>query len=193
LAGGAAGNERLTAAVAAVLLVLLAVEGATIPSIRSLLSVHVFVGMLLLGPLVLKLAATGYRFVGYYAGRREYVRKGPPARLMRLLVAPVLVASTLTLFGTGVALLAVGPGRGAVLGLHKASFVVWFGAMSIHVLAYARRTAVHAFADWGRAYLGGAGLRLALVVGALAAGLVVALATLPLAGPWLHWHAFGDG
>jgi len=24
-------------------------------------------------------------------------------------------------------------------------------------------------------------------------GLVVALATLLLAGPWLHWHAFGDG
>jgi hypothetical protein len=191
--GGIAGNERLTAAVAAVLLVLLAVEGATIPSIRSLLSVHVFVGMLLLGPLVLKLAVTGYRFVGYYTGSPEYVRRGPPAPLMRLLVAPVLVASTLTLFGTGVALLAVGPGRGAVLGLHKASFVVWFGATSIHVLAYARRTGVHAFADWGRARLGGAGWRAALVVGALAVGIVVALATLPLAGPWLHWHAFGDG
>jgi hypothetical protein len=191
--GGAAGNERLTAAVAAVLLVLLAVEGATIPWIRPLLSVHVFVGMLLLGPVALKLAATGYRFAEYYVGRREYLAKGPPALLMRVLVAPVLVASTVTLFGTGVALLAVGPGGGAILGLHKASFVVWFGATSIHVLAYLRRTLGHALADWSRHRLGGAGLRLGLVLGALVLGLVVALLTLPLAAAWAHGSAFGDG
>ena len=58
------------------LLVLLAVEGVTIPAIGQLLSVHVFVGMLLLGPVALKLASTGYRFVRYYAGGLEYVRKG---------------------------------------------------------------------------------------------------------------------
>ena len=47
---GALGNGRLTSLVGLVLLVLLAVEGATIPWIQPLLSVHVFVGMLLLGP-----------------------------------------------------------------------------------------------------------------------------------------------
>jgi len=47
-AGGTVGNERLTATTGAVLLVLLAVEGATLISIRSLLSVQVFVGMLLI-------------------------------------------------------------------------------------------------------------------------------------------------
>jgi hypothetical protein len=31
-----------------------------------------------------------------------------------------------------------------LLGLHKASFLVWFGAMSVHVLAYARRAAPRA-------------------------------------------------
>ena len=76
------------------------------------------------------------------------MRDGPPAPLMRFLVAPVLVLSTLTLFGTGVALLAV-PHRGAVLGLHKASFIVWFGAMTIHVLAYTARAARRVLADLG--------------------------------------------
>src|SRR6185437_7328784 len=121
------------------LLVLLAVEGATIPFLGSLLSVHIFVGMLLLGPIALKLASTCYRFVRYYSSAREYVALGPPAPLMRMVVAPVLVLSTLTLFGSGVLLLA-SPHRGAILGLHKASFVVWFGACGIHVLAYVLRT-----------------------------------------------------
>jgi len=185
--GGAEGNARLTAVAAGALIVLLAVEGATIPFLRPLLTVHIFVGMLLLGPLALKLASTGYRFVGYYTGRRDYVAKGPPARLMRVLVAPVLVASTLTLFGTGVALIAVGPPGGAVLGLHKASFVIWFGAMGIHVLAYAHRAGRHALAEWARRdRLGGTWLRVALLVAALALGVAVAFATVPHAGPWVH-------
>ena len=179
--GGAAGNERLTSLAGALLVVLLAVEGATIPFLRPLLSVHIFVGMLLLGPVALKLASTGYRFARYYTGASEYVAAGPPAPLMRVLVAPVLVLSTLTLFGTGV-LLVASPHRGAVLGLHKASFVVWFGACSVHVLAYALRT----LRGLAARRLSGEQVRLVLVVGALAAGAVVAIATYPLAAPWLH-------
>jgi hypothetical protein len=187
--GGAAGNARLTALAGAALVVLLAVEGATIPFIRPLLSVHVFVGMLLLGPVALKLASTGYRFARYYAGAREYVAQGPPAPLLRVLVAPVLVLTTLTLFATGVLLLA-SPGRGAVLGLHKASFVVWFGACGVHVLAYGLRTLRHL----GGRDPGGRALRLAVLAAALAGGLVVAVATYHLAGPWLHGLvARGDG
>ena len=183
--GGVDGNARLTALAGALLIVLLAVEGATIPFLGSLLSVHVFVGMLLLGPVALKLAATGYRAARYYTGGTAYVRRGPPAPLMRTVVAPVLVLTTLTLFGSGVLLLAV-PHRGAVLGLHKASFVVWFGATSIHVLAYALRAAREAGADLGGERVGGELLRLAVLVVALAAGLAVAVATYGLAAPWLH-------
>ena len=179
--GGAAGNARLTALAGASLLVLLAVEGATIPFLGALLSVHIFVGMLLLGPVALKLASTGYRFARYYGGAREYVELGPPAPLMRVLVAPVLVFTTLTLFGSGVALL-VSPHRGAVLGLHKASFVVWFGACSIHVLAYGLRL----FRRVVGATPAGDLLRLGLVLAAIAAGIVVAVETYPLAAPWLH-------
>jgi len=179
--GGAAGNARLTALAGAVLLILLAVEGATIPFLGALLSVHIFVGMLLLGPVVLKLGSTGYRFVRYYTRSREYVEAGPPAPVMRVLVAPVLVLSTLTLFTTGVLLIA-SPQRGTVLGLHKASFIVWVAACAIHVLAYARRLTRHLF-DGG---IGGGSIRIALVFIVLAAGLAVAVETYPLAAPWLH-------
>src|SRR5690348_10704394 len=129
--GGPDGNERLTAASGAVLFLLLAAEGVTILSIGQLLSPHVFVGMLLIPPVALKLASTGWRFVRYYAGSGPYRLKGPPRLLLRLVIAPGVVASTLFLFGTGVALLVVGPGGGIVLGLHKASFVIWLGTMAV--------------------------------------------------------------
>jgi hypothetical protein len=167
-----------------VLLVLLAVEGATIPWLRPLLSVHIFLGMLLLGPVALKLASTGYRFVRYYAGSSDYVRLGPPAPLMRVLVAPVLVLSTVTLFGTGVALLAV-PHRGLLLGLHKASFIVWFAATAIHVLAYTLPAAGEARAEL-RPGSRGRRLRLLAVGLALGVGFAAAALSYQLADPWFH-------
>jgi hypothetical protein len=194
LLGGADGNARLTSLAGAALLVLLAVEGATIPFLGALLSVHIFVGMLLLGPVALKLAAVGYRFARYYTRGPEYVRHGPPALPMRLVVAPVLVLSTLTLFGTGVLLIATSR-RGLLLGLHKASFIVWVGAMSIHVLVYALRAGRHLLAELnfkgaGRfdGAVGGRVLRVSLLLVSLAAGVAVAIATYPLASPWLHRH-----
>jgi hypothetical protein len=193
LRGGSEGNARLTAMTGLVLLVLLAVEGVTILSIRQLLSVHVFVGLLLIPPVALKLGVTGYRFLCYYARAAEYVRKGPPLLLMRMLVAPGLIAATLVVFGTGVALLAVGPGGGIVLGLHRASFFVWLGAFGVHVLVYALRVPGLVGADWSRgSRTAGATLRFGIVALALLVGLTVALAVLPSAGPWLHWHG-GDG
>jgi len=173
---GVAVNGRLTSLTGLVLLVLLAVEGVTVLRIGQLLSVHIFVGMLLLGPVALKLATTGYRFARYYTGSAEYVREGPPAPLMRVFVAPVLVLSTLTLFGTGVALLAL-PHQGPVVALHKASFLVWLGAMTIHVLAYTLRALK-------RARLDAVGIGAAVL--ALTAGLVIALVTYPAARPWFH-------
>jgi hypothetical protein len=186
--GGADGNERLTATTAVVLLVLLAVEGVTVLFLRPLLSVHIFVGMLLIPPVALKLGTVGYRFARYYAGSRPYRLKGPPHLLMRVLVAPVLVASTVGLFATGVALVVVGPSRGIVLGLHKASFAVWFIAMSVHVLAYVLRVPGLVRADWRRSGRENGGyLRSALLAGSLVLGLTLALFTLQYAGPWLHW------
>jgi hypothetical protein len=172
--GGSDGNEQLTAIVATLLLVLLAVEGATILRIQSLMTVHAFVGVLLVPVVVLKLASTGWRMVRYYLRGEEDVRRGPPHPILRMLVAPVLVASTLVLFATGVALLALDRTQGMLVGLHKASFVVWFFATSLHVL-----TRVYRLLPTMRQRLPGLGLRAALVGGSLLAGLVLAVATLP--------------
>jgi hypothetical protein len=193
--GGADGNERLTAATAVVLLVLLAIEGVTILFLRPLLSVHIFVGILLIPPVALKLGAVGYRFARYYSGSRPYRVKGPPHLFMRVLVAPVLVFSTIGLFATGVALIVAGPRGGIVLGLHKASFVVWLGAMTVHVLAYVLRVPALVRADWARSGRENGGyLRSALLAGSLVLGLTLALFAMHYAGPWLHRvHGFhGD-
>jgi len=184
--GGTEGNERLTAAAGARLLVLFAVEGVTVLSIHSLLTLHIFVGMLLIPPVLLKLAATGYRFARYYTGHLPYRTKGPPRLLLRILVAPFLVASTVALFATGVALLVAGPGGGLILGLHKASFVVWLSAMTVHVLAYALQLPHLVQADWGGKRTPGTLLRHGLLAFSLVAGFTLALATLSLAAPWTH-------
>jgi hypothetical protein len=192
---GVAGNARLTGGAAAMLLVLLAVEGATIPFIGSLVGPHIFIGMLLIPPVLLKLGSTGYRFLRYYSDNPSYRRKGPPALLMRLL-APGVVLTTLALFATGVALLIVGPGSGPLKLLHKASFIVWFGLMAVHVLGHLLEVPRLAAPDWrasgGReAALAGSGLRVMLLTASLAAGVVLALATISLAGPWLSAQAGG--
>jgi hypothetical protein len=132
--GGSAANEQLTAILAAVLVPLLLVEGATLLNVRALLTVHAFVGMLLIPVVAMKLASAGWRMARYYSGSEEYVLRGPPQVVIRVVVAPVLVASTIVLFGTGVALLALHQTEGTVVGLHKASFVVWAGAFGVHFL-----------------------------------------------------------
>jgi hypothetical protein len=185
--GGTAGNERLTAATATVLFVLLAVEGVTILFLRPLLSLHVFVGMLLIPPVALKLASTGYRFLRYYGGSPSYQSKGAPQPLLRLL-APLVVLSTAALFASGVDLIVAGPPAGFVVGIHKASFVVWIAATGVHVLAHLRRVPQLTLADWRlRPTLAGAGARRLLVLATVVAGLILAAATLPLAAPWHAW------
>ena len=172
------------------LLVGLAVEGATIPALGQFLSVHIFVGMLLLGPVALKLASVAYRLVRYYTAPASMSARAPTP-VMRVVVAPILVLSTLTLFGTGVGLLAF-PHRGALSGLRKASFIVWFGAMTIHLLAYGIRAGRDGVAELAGRYLQGRALRLAGAGLALAVGIAIALATYPLAGAWFH-HGHGPG
>jgi hypothetical protein len=93
-----------------------------------------------------------------------------------VLVAPVIVLSTIFLFGTGVALLAVNEVHGTLVGLHKASFVVWLGATAVHVLAHALK-----LPPLIRARVAGRGLRYGVLAASLVAGVAVAFATLPAA------------
>jgi hypothetical protein len=185
--GRAEGNERLTAMTGAALLVLFAAEGATILSIRRLLTLHFFLGMLLLGPVALKVSSTGYRFVRYYTSAGPYVRKGPPPPLMRLL-GPLVMATSLAVLGTGVALALPAPGDHQWLFLHKASFILWFGVMTIHVLVYAPRLPRLLLGGGSqgraRAALAGRGARWLLLTASLACGLVLAVLTLHLPARW---------
>ena len=183
MTGGAVRNERLTAMTGAILLVLLAAEGVTILFKRQLLTAHFFIGMMLVGPVLLKMGSTSYRFVRYYTRSEPYVRKGPPALPLRLL-GPVVIATSLAVIASGIALAVVGPGPGASFWIfaHKATFVAWFCAMSCHVLWYAPQLprllgAGSRGRDRVTAALAGAGQRWLLLTAAVAIGLVAALAT----------------
>lgn len=195
--GGTDGNERLTAVTGAVLLVGLAVLGVTIIRIGQLLWLHLFLGLLLIGPVVLKLASAGYRFARYYLATAAYRRKGPPHPLLRVL-APFLVIFTAAVFVTGVLLLVDGPGsRDQLLLWHKVSFIVWLVAMAPHVLGHLVELppALHLTRATGQtraaATAGGGGRAIALI-SAIAAGAVLAIVLLPDFSSWTaaaaHFH-----
>ncbi|HET7352902.1 MAG TPA: hypothetical protein VFJ11_02485 [Gaiellaceae bacterium] len=170
------GNEQLTAFAGILLIVFLAVEGATLLNLRALLTVHAFVGMFLIPIVALKMGSTGWRMARYYLSKDEYVRRGPPAWPLRVFVAPVVVASTIVLFGTGIYLLVTHEVQGTAVGLHKASFVVWLLATSVHVLfrLIPMREAL-------RTRYPGLVLRLGVAAVTVAAGAAVAAMTLPVA------------
>jgi len=185
---GVEANARLTGATAAVLFVLFAAEGLTILRIRPLLTPHVFIGMLLVPPVLLKIGSTSWRFARYYLGAPAYRRKGPPPPLLRLL-GPAIVLLTVAVLATGIALLLAPVGdRGELLFLHKASFVLWFGVTTIHVLGHILETARLAPQDWvrrTRRQVRGAGARQWLVASSLVVGLFLAVLVVPHVGPWL--------
>jgi hypothetical protein len=190
--GGSDGNARLTAATGVVLLVLLAAEGLTLVfGVGSLLLPHFFIGLLLIPPILVKVGSTSWRMVAYYRRVEEYVRRGPPNILLRILIAPVLVAATVVMFATGIAAALVGHG-GLLLGLHKTSFIVWGIAFGVHVLGHLLELPRLVTVDWWRAdRLGGRRLRQYVLACALVAGLVVAVLAWPLTA---HWHqGFGFG
>jgi hypothetical protein len=188
VAGGTDGNERLTAGTGALLVALLVIEGVTVLSLQSLLSLHVFVGVVLIPPVLLKLASTGYRFARYYTGNAAYVGKGAPPAALRAL-GPVVVLSAVALLVTGVALIVIGPGNSPVRGLHKLSFIVFAAAISLHVLGHLRHLPSLVAADWRRrARLAGAAGRRAVLVGSLAAGLALGGVAISYDGAWVHRH-----
>ena len=185
---GPIGNERLTALTGAVLLVLAAVEIVTVPTLRAMLSVHFVVGVLLIGPVVVKTASTGYRFIRYYTHAPAYRRKGPP-RLVPRITAPVLLASTLTLLGSGIALAFAGPAPRPLLALHKASFLIWTVCLAIHLISYLRRVPRLVADDWRAPVRPATGRRsrLAVNVIALVAGAIAAILLLPTTTAWIPW------
>jgi len=203
LGGGTDGNEQLTAVTGILLILLLAVIGVTILRVRQLISVHLFVGLLLIGPVALKMASTGYRFLRYYTRNPAYLDKGPPDLILRA-IAPIVVISTVGVFISGVLLLFGGASsKDRWLELHKVTFIVWVVFTGLHVLGHLPRMSHHlkAVPQGGRradrsalraqalGAPGGLGRWLALA-GVLVAGLVLAIALIPDYHSWQHAAAF---
>jgi hypothetical protein len=208
VAGGTEGNERLTVLTGLLLIVLLAGLGVTIIRIGQLLWLHLFLGLVLLGPVALKLASTGYRFARYYTAEPAYREKGPPAPALRGL-APFVVFFTVAVFATGVALLVLGPSsRQPLVLLHKVSFFAWLAVMALHVLGHlpeilrllsnarrSRREIIDGQAAWARgrrppartaARVDGRQGRGAALIVALLSGLVLSVALIGQFSVWTH-------
>ena len=104
-------------------------------------------------------------------------------------LGPLVILTTFAVLGTGVGLFAVRPGAaGLLLTAHKASFVVWFAVMTVHVLGHIRAAAVDTWRDLRGSPGDPAGsrrrVRIALTALALVAGIAAATAIMPEAAPW---------
>lgn len=191
---GAEGNERLTAITGTLLLALFAIEGVTILQLGGLLYWHYFFGFLLVGPVCVKICSTVYRFFRYYTGKPAYVRKGPPMIILRVL-GPFVVLTSCAVLLTGI-LLGFSKSETVaglpMLFLHKGFFVVWAGAMTIHVLAYLWRLPRLVASDIPGARrmqgaataVGGSAWRWSVTAAGLAGGLVFAMLAAHLSSSW---------
>ena len=182
------GNEKLTAMTGAILLVLFAAEVVTTLLMGSLFGLHFFLGMLLIGPVCLKVGSTLWRFIRYYTGSQPYVRRGPPATLQRVL-GPVLILTSLAVLGSGVMLAVSGPDL-SWQKIHQRSFYLWLLVVIVHLVAYVPKLphllasrpvdrAIHA--------LGASRMRWLLLAGSVVAGLILAILTYHLRARWGSW------
>jgi hypothetical protein len=187
---GVAVNERISSLAGAFLLVLAAGIGVTVLRIRDLLPEHYLIGFLMLGPLVLKLGSTGYRFARYYTRNPAYRRVGPPHLLLRL-SAPILVVATVAVFTTGIELGLFGYRYGTWwFQAHVVSFLVWTAFLGIHLLGHTRRS-VEAVAEEMTLNTHSALTGRGLLIASLVSGGVLAVASLLYASPFPP--PFGSG
>ena len=190
------GNARLTATVGVLLLGPVVVELATILlGVHTFMSLHVFVGLALIPPVLLKLASTGWRFTRYYTRKDAYVKHGAPQIAMRLL-APLFVAATVVLFSSGVAM-GILHGHALVLArqLHGPASVAWLVLFAVHALVYFKRALTSSSREVsaaGRDVRGRTG-RAYLVAVTVVSGLVIGAATVPAQHRWVHLRRHDHG
>jgi hypothetical protein len=175
-----AANERLTALNGVLLFILLAAIATTVLFIRPLLTWHYLLGILVIPPLALKLFSTGYRFARYYRNDTAFRLAGAPPLLLRFVVAPVLVFSTVAVFGTGLELWVFGfRYGGAWVTAHTLSAAVFMVAVTVHSLSHLRRSTA-AVAD----EVSAPGSQRGLIAAALVLGGVLAAASLTYMTPF---------
>src|SRR5690348_2017380 len=143
---GVIGNERLTALVSLMLLVLIIVELVTSALLRIWLPAHTVIGVLLVGPLLVKMGGAGWRFLRYYTRAPAYVRRGSPPLVLRVL-GPVLLITTLVMVGSGIGLVVTGPLQPFLL-THVFSALVWLPLIAVHSLAHLQQVPRTIASDW---------------------------------------------
>jgi hypothetical protein len=201
--GGPAGNARLTAWTGLALLTLVLAQVLTLLDLGGLITWHIVIGATLVPIALLKTVSVGWRMVGYYSGAARYRAAGPPPTLLRWL-APLVVASTLGLLGSGLALVALGQQAShrtlsSPLGyaidavtLHQILFIVFAVVVGLHVLARAI-PALRLTSDRLTQSVAGRPLRSAVFVATLAAAALTVTLVLGAAGDWRHDNRGGGG
>jgi hypothetical protein len=143
----------------------------------------------LIPPVLLKLASTGWRFARYYSHNENYLLRGAPQIGMRLL-APLLVAATVVLFASGVAMGIVhGQALTVARRLHGPASVVWIVLVGVHVLVYLKRALVSSLEDANpssRPTAPGASARIYALTTAVVAGIAIGVATVPAQHHWVN-------
>lgn len=207
--GGPAGNAQLTSWVGLLLVALIAAELVTLLDVTGLMGWHAGVGVALTAAALAKTASTGWRILRYYSRAHGYRSAGPPPLLLRLL-GPLVIASTLGVLGSGLALIAVGPdgSRGSwfsVLGrrvdlvtVHQAFFILFAVFTGLHLIARFMPAVALARgrrrdpAGEGRR-LPGRGGRFAVLAGTCAAAALGVALILPATHGWQDAHRPFDG
>ncbi len=143
--GGPAGNARLTAWTGLALLALFVAELLTLFDVRGLITWHLLVGAVLVPPVVVKTATTGWRILRYYVGDRHYRAAGPPPLLLRVL-GPLVIVMSVGVLASGLVLVWIGPDasrrvlvqllgqRVDAITVHQALFAGWAVVTGLHVL-----------------------------------------------------------
>ena len=100
---------------------------------------------------------------------------------------PFVVVTTVALFASGVALAIVGRHSQIVYTIHKASFIAWFGAMTVHVLGHVWSIPSVAVRDWSAAQrMPGSRVRQLSLIGIAVTGVAVAAFVYPMLPAWGH-------
>jgi hypothetical protein len=175
---------------AVTLFVLFSVEVATVLlTARSVLSLHVAVGLILVPPVLLKIGSVTWRMASYYRGEAAYREEGPPPLALRIL-GPLLVFLTMLVLVSGIGLVLFPHHlHSSFLTVHKASFYLWIAVLAIHVAAHFRRMVRLTARDVLRRTpiaAGRARLRALTVGGALVFGAGLALPFTHTAETYLH-------
>ena len=182
-------NARLTGAAGIVILILLIAELVTVAlGAVSVLSLHVAIGLILMPPVLVKLASTTWRMVNYYLGAAAYQHRGPPPTLARVL-GPILSAAIVLVLISGIALI-LGPSslHRAALSVHKVTFYLALLLIVWHLAMHMTQALRLAARDWvnRRSAALVVRARLTAIVGSVLLGALLAVALAGHAEPYLH-------